>query len=344
MNILYIFALFILMISELKCMESNKADIKAQSGLERAIFAGGCFWCMEPVFQDVEGVVDVISGYTGGRTDNPSYEDVCSGVSGHYEAVEVLFEQKTITYEKLLDLFWKNIDPADEYGQFVDKGSQYKSAIFYIGDKQKRLAEDSKIALEKSGKFNKPIATEILPEAKFYPAEDYHQDFYKTNTARYNFYKAGSGREKRLREIWKDDEKVDRIKSLTPLQYKVTQECGTEPPFNNEYWDNKREGIYVDVVSGKPLFSSVDKFDSGTGWPSFTKPLLESEIAEIKEKGLWGRIEVRSKTANSHLGHVFEDGPAPAGMRYCINSAALKFIPKEDLEKEGYGEYLKLFK
>lgn len=300
---------------------------------------------MQPVFEKMDGVKSVVAGYTGGSEESPTYEEVSSGKTGHREAVEVTYDPSRVKYEDLLDVFWQNIDPTDAGGQFADKGSQYKTAIFYHTDEQKNTAEKSRSSLEKSGKFNKPVATQIIKASAFYPAEEYHQEYYKKNPVRYEMYKKGSGREDFIKKTWsgKKGPKEDLKKKLTPLQYNVTQECGTEPPFNNEYWDNHHEGIYVDRVSGEVLFSSKDKFDSGTGWPSFTKPLEPENIKENEDKSHgMTRTEVKSK-AGTHLGHVFDDGPQPAGLRYCVNSASLRFIPKEDLDKEGYGKYKKLF-
>lgn len=326
----------------------------------RAVFAGGCFWCMEGPFERLPGVSAVISGYSGGPERNPGYEQVSSGTTGHRESVEVHYDPARITYQQLLDVFWRQIDPTDSGGQFVDRGPQYRAAIFYGNENEHQAALRSRDALAASHRFQKPIVTEILPLGRFYAAEEYHQDFYKKNPEHYHRYRSGSGRDSFLQQHWgasaphaENEETVPARwrefqkpalaqlrQRLSPMAFRVTQQEGTEPPFQNEYWNNHEPGIYVDVVSGEPLFASRDKFESGTGWPSFTRALVPEQVVERQDASLgMVRTEVRSRLANSHLGHVFEDGPAPTGRRFCINSAALRFIPAAQLQSAGYGAY-----
>ncbi len=338
---------------------------KDLTGLSVATFAGGCFWCVESGFEMLPGVVEVISGYSGGDTEDPTYETVSSGATGHTEAIQVYYDPAKIGYETLVASLWRQIDPTDSEGQFSDRGRQYRPAIFYHDEEQRKIAEASASALEQSGRYQRPLAMEIVPFERFYRAEAYHQNYYRKNPIRYRYYRRGSGRDRFLERVWGDElhaelpginsttsasEQDSRYKKpndaeirqrLTPLQYEVTQNEGTERPFDNAYWDEKRSGIYVDIVTGEPLFSSRDKYRSGTGWPSFTRPISDQFIVQKTDyKLIYPRQEIRSKIGDSHLGHVFEDGPEPTGLRYCLNSAALRFIPAEEMTEQGYLELM----
>jgi peptide methionine sulfoxide reductase msrA/msrB len=328
---------------------------------QAAVFAGGCFWSMQAAFEKVYGVISAVSGYTGGTSTRPTYETYAA--AGHVEAVKVTWDPTRVSYDELLDVYWHHTDPTDGGGQFVDRGPQYRPVVYWSTDQQKARAEASRAALAGSGKLPGPVAAQIVKAAAFYPAEEYHQDYPRKNPDQYASYYGNSGRPGFFSKVWGPRELQDPAappsavngvwkkpgrdqlkKALTPMQFDVTQNGGTEPAFQNEYFGNERPGIYVDVVSGEPLFSSTDKFESGTGWPSFTRPLAPSNIV-LKTDASLGmvRTEVRSRYAGSHLGHVFDDGPAPTGLRYCMNSAALRFVPVADLQKEGYGGYLRLF-
>ncbi len=387
---LYIGLLLAASLAILAGCQAGAADAKSgnssfapdDQSLDVATFAGGCFWCVEEGFEKIPGVVEAVSGYSGGTEKSPTYQQVSGGQTGHTEAVQVYYDPDVITYEGLLQGLWRMMDPTDAKGQFVDRGEQYRPAIFYHSAEEKQMAEASKQALADSGRYDKPVVIEIVPFQAFYEAEKYHQDYYSKNPVRYKVYTFNSGRYQFIDKVWGEDREIDysqyrpeknggagenesdnsamktngegfdasdfvkpsdqELKErLTPMQYRVTQKDGTEPSFDNVYDEEQRPGLYVDIVSGEPLFSSSDKYDSGTGWPSFIRPIEPDVVVEKEDRSWFGvRTEIRSRVADSHLGHVFNDGPQPTGLRYCMNSAAMRFIPKEDMAAQGYGEYI----
>lgn len=348
---------------------------------KRAYFAGGCFWCTESDLQKATGVVEVVSGYAGGDVINPTYSDVTSEKSGHRETVEIYYDEKLTNYRNLVRYYLMHIDPTDAGGQFYDRGESYQAVIFYDSLEDRLVAEEAIQELSEAKVFDTPVAVKVLPYRNFYTAEEYHQNYAEENTIKYCAYRESSGRDTFLKKYFgtksweelvgkkvsmeKDEPRqvtleqstipqhldfsrfvkpsdVELKAKLTNIQYDVTQKGGTEKPFQNAYNENHGAGIYVDIISGEPLYSSTDKYDSGTGWPSFVKPIDSRYIVEKVDKGFFGdRTEIRSRYGDNHLGHVFTDGPSErGGMRYCMNSAALRFVPRENMEKEGYGDYL----
>ena len=324
-----------------------------------AYFAWGCFWCMEGIFEKQYGVEGAYSGYTGGSAETASYEQTSAKNTGHREAVRVVYDPDIISYKTLVELYWTQIDPTDDGWQFNDRGFVYSTAIYYNNEAEREIAELSKLELQNSWRFQENIVVAIEPAKEFYDAEEYHQDYYKKNPVRYKLYTSWSGRRPYIEANWQD--RIDEIESglkkpvakysekellwITSSKWYVTQEDGTEPAFDNKYWDNKEPWIYVDIVDGTPLYSSLDKFDSGTGWPSFTKWIDEANLTtHIDTRFFMTRTEVRSKHADSHLGHIFNDAPPELGwIRHCINSASLRFISVDSLEEEGYWEYVEMF-
>lgn len=305
--------------------------------------AGGCFWGVEAYFRRIQGVLQAVSGYANGRTENPSYEDVCRRHTGHAETVKVTFDEERISLTDILRHYLRLIDPTTLNRQGNDTGEQYRTGIYYT-DKGDEAVIRAALQAEQE-KHAAPVVVECAPLQHFYPAEDYHQDYLGKNPGGYchidlRLAAKPLSADNVPRVFQRPSESEIRAK-LSDEEYYVTQQNGTERPFSHAYDHLFEPGIYVDIVSGEPLFSSADKFDSGCGWPSFAKPIAREHITAREDLSHnMRRIEVRSKAADSHLGHVFPDGPqALGGLRFCINGASLRFIPLDKMDEEGYGEW-----
>lgn len=310
--------------------------------IKKIYLAGGCFWGTAHLFSLVPGVEETIAGYANSIVPNPTYQEVCTGRTDAAETVEVAYDDNKVGLTDLLKLYFKSIDPLSLNRQGNDAGTQYRTGIYYIDEADKPVIEAQLAGLQR--RYDKPLAIETGKLKNFYPAEEYHQEYLYKNPGGYChvnpalFKEAKEMKAKSTREL---EALRDR---LTPLQWEVTQHGATERPFVNEYDHEFRPGIYVDITDGTPLFVSTDKFDSGCGWPAFSRPIEDSLLNELPDN-TYGmrRTEVKASKSDSHLGHVFPDGPAETGgLRYCINSASLRFIPLADMEKEGYGKYIHL--
>lgn len=365
-----------------KSTTSTSRDIAAPSPTATLLVAGGCFWCVESDLEKLPGVQSVVSGYVGGSVPNPTYQTYAH--DGYREAVLVTYDTSRVSYERVLIYAMKHMDPTDDDGSFVDRGEYYSPAFYYSSPSEKTVIDKLIADVDEHGPYPKPLAIDVEAASTFYPAEAYHQDYYKGTLSqlKYQYYRNASGRDDYITSIWGADtgptlpwrtaeeavktnntnvsttttpnhttymwqkytkpSAAELKKTLDPLAFSVTQEEGTERAGSSPLDKNYEPGIYVDILSGEPLFLSKDKFDSGTGWPSFVRPITPEAVTTLEDNTFFSkRTEVRSKIADDHLGHVFPDGPADrGGMRYCMNGVALRFIPKTEMEAAGYGDFI----